>query len=149
MSEEPHIIESDEDDTLSRPSAAEQEREAAFNAGYSWKGVTFEGVSSSRKDLWLALCYKAGFPPLRAGFDDIAWFTPTAKALIYVCVTPAPALRRLHALGIDAVFEAFLEWADANVKVSDEKAIRDLAQQILVHANLNQSEAAGGGGSGK
>lgn len=148
MSDEPHIIESDDDDTLSRPSA-EQEREAAFNAGYSWKGVTFEGLTCSRKDLWTALCYKAGFPPLRAGFDDIGWFTPTAKALVWVCATPSKTLRRLHALGIDSVLEAFTEWADENVRIPEEGAIRDLAQRILIDSNANQSEATGGGGGGK
>lgn len=141
-----------EDDVTKRPTEdkAEKRREDAFNAGYNWRGVTFEGLTCSRKDLWTSLCYKAGFPPISAAFDNLQLFVPLAKALVWACVTPSKELRRLRSLGMDATHEAFIEWADANVRLSDERAILDLGQQILIDANDNQAEAAPSGiGSGK
>lgn len=146
--ESPIIIEADDENPLTRPgAAAEKRREEAFNAGYNWKGQTFDGLPCSRKDLWTALCYKAGFPPLKAGFDDLQWFTPAAKALIWVCVMHDKPLRRLKALGMDAVQEAFEEWVDDNVRINEENKIVELAQQILIDSNENQAEAAPSAGS--
>ena len=143
------IIEAGEDNPFARPgeSAAEKRREDAFNAGYNWKGQTFDGLPCSRKDLWTALCYKAGFPPLKAGFDDLQWFVPAAKALVWVCLVPARELRKLRALGMDAVQESFEDWVDENVRINEESKIVELAQQILIDSNENQAEAAPGAGS--
>lgn len=146
-----HTREAD-DDVTSRPAEkdeAEKRREEAFNSGYNWKGVEFDGLTCSRKDLWTALCYKAGFPPLKAGFDDLQWFIPPAKALVWVCITPAKQLRRLRAVGIDAVLEAFTEWVDDNVRIKDESEILDLGQRILIDSNENQAEAVSTGSPGK
>lgn len=144
------IREANDDVTTRKEQAAEKRREEAFNAGYNWKGQEFDGLSCSRKDLWIALCYKAGFPPLKAGFDDLQWFVPLAKALVWVCIQPKKQLRRLRALGIDAVLEEFTEWVDDNVSLRDEAAILDLGQRLLIDANENQAEAAPiAGGSGK
>lgn len=149
--EEPQIIrEADDDVTKRKTQEEEKRREQAFNAGYAWKGETFEGLSCSRKDLWIALCYKAGFPPLKAGFDDLQWFVPQAKALVWVCLVPKKQLRRLRSLGIDAVLEEFTEWVDQNVSMKDETVIIDLGQRLLIDANENQAEAAPStGGTGK
>ena len=152
MTDDEIIIREADDDVTARPAeqVAEKRREEAFNTGYNWKGVTFEGLSCSRKDLWIALCYKAGFPPLKAGFDDLQWFVPLAKALVWVCVQPKKQLRQLRALGIDAVVDEFTDWVDDNVRISDESAILDLGQRILIDSNENQAEAApSAGGPGK
>lgn len=141
------IREADDDVTTRKEQAAEKRREEAFNAGYKWKGVAFEGLTCSRKDLWIALCYKAGFPPLKAGFDDLQWFVPLAKALVWVCATPSRQLRRLRALGIDAVLDEFTEWVDDNVSLRDEAEILDLGQRILIDANENQAEATPSAGN--
>lgn len=143
------IIREAEDDVTTRPAEdpAEKRREEAFNAGYSWRGVAFDGLTCSRKDLWTALCYKEGFPPLKAGFDDLQWFVPLAKALVYVCSQPAKHLRRLRSLGIDAVAEDFRDWVDANIRINDESAITDLGQRLLIDSNENQAEAVGSGDS--
>jgi hypothetical protein len=99
--------------------------------------------------MWIALCYKAGFPPLKAGFDDLQWFLPLSKALVWVCITPSKQLRRLRALGIDSVLEEFTEWVDDNVRIRDEQAILELGQRILIDSNENQAEAVASGTPGK
>jgi hypothetical protein len=151
MTDDDYIIREAVDDVTSRPAErAEQEREQAFHAGYSWRGKTFEGLSCSKKMLCDALCYKAGFPPLKAGFDDLQWFAPMSKAIVFVCATPSDRLRKLWSLGIDAVLDAFTTWVDANVRISEEAAIVQLGQQILIDSNKNQAEALPtAGGSGK
>lgn len=111
--------------------------------------MAFEGLTCSRKDLWTALCYKAGFPPLKAGFDDLQWFVPLAKALVWVCITPSKQLRRLRAQGIDAVVEEFTDWVDDNVRIKDESAILDLGQRLLIDSNENTAEAVASGSPGK
>lgn len=152
MTDDDIIIREAPDDVTTRPSEdiSEKRREEAFHAGYSWRGQTFEGLSCSKKMLCDALCFKAGFPPLKAGFDDLQWFAPMAKAIVFVCATDAKRLRRLWGLGIDAVMDAFTDWVDANVSLRDEQAILELGQQILIDSNENQAEAAPTtGGSGK
>lgn len=151
MTDDDPIIREADDGVLTRPAEdpQEQRREEAFNAGYSWKGVAFEGLTCSRKDLWTALCYKAGFPPLKAGFDDLQWFVPLAKALVWVCITPSKQLRRLRAQGIDAVVEEFTDWVDDNVRIKDESAILDLGQRLLIDSNENTAEAVASGSPGK
>jgi hypothetical protein len=152
MSDDPEtIIMEADDDVLSRPSetAAEKERSEAFHAGYAWGGKSFEGLSASKKMLCDALCYKAGCPPLNAGFTDLQWFVPMAQAIVFVCATDWKALRRLWGLGIDAVFDAFLEWVDTNVQTGDDDKILDLGQRILIDSRKNQAEAVPSGQSGK
>ncbi len=149
MNEEPEIREADDDDVLSRPQA-EIQREAAFNAGYSWKGKTFEGLTVSKRMVCDALCYKAGLPPIKAGFDSRQWFAPMAKAIVFVCATPGKQLRKWWGLGIDVVQEEFMAWVDDNLTLRDESAILDLGERILIDSMENQAEAVpSGGNSGK
>jgi hypothetical protein len=136
------IREADDDVTTRKEQAAEKRREDAFNAGYNWKGVEFEGISSSRKDLWTSLCHKAGFPNLDSCFDDLTLFIPRAKALVWVCSTPAKTLRSLRSQGMDACLEAFENWCDSSVAVRDEKEILRLGLRIFNDSSENAAEAA-------
>ena len=137
------IIEAGEDNPFARPgeSAAEKRREDAFNAGYVWKGVEFEGISSSRKDLWTSLCHRAGFPSMDACFDDVSLFVPRAKAIVWVCATPSKTLRSLRSNGPDAVLAAFEEWCDKNVSIKDEREILRLGLRIFNDSSENAAEA--------
>ncbi len=134
-----------EDDVTARPAEqAEQRREDAFNSGYVWNGVEFEGLSSSRKDLWTSMCHKAGFPALDACFDDLTLFIPRAKALVWVCVTPSKTLRSLKAHGIDRCVEAFEEWCDKSVCIPEEQAVLRLGLRIFNDSSENAAEAMQG-----
>ena len=126
---------------------ADREREEAFGSSFSWKGVVFEGVSSSKKDLWVSLCHKAGFPAFSACCDDLRLFVPLAKALVWVCITPRDDLRRLQGLGMKRVMDEFLDWSDDNVLIHDEHAITALGERILVASTKNQAEAVPSGKS--
>lgn len=136
------IREADDNVTTRKEQAAEKRRGEAFNAGYSWKGLEFEGISSSRKDLWTSLCHKAGFPNLDACFDDLILFVPRAKALVWVCATPAKTLRSLRSQGIELCLEAFEAWCDAKVAIKDEKDILHLGLRIFNDSSENVAEAA-------
>lgn len=141
--EEPQIIREAEDDVTNRKTQeASKRRENAFNAGYEWKGKEFEGISSSRKDMWTSLCHKAGFPSLDACFDDLTLFIPRAKALVWVCATPAKSLRSLRSQGMEACLEAFDTWCDASVSIKEEKDILRLGLQIFNDSSENVAEAA-------
>lgn len=126
---------------LPTESAEDRRREAAFNAVYSWNDVEFEGLSCSRKDLWVSLCHKAGYPPLSDCFDDLALFVPLAKAIVFICITPTKSLRRLRATGIQSLVDACEDWVDENVKIKDEKRILDLGLKVLNDSGENQAEA--------
>ena len=121
---------------------AQERREQAFNAIYAWKGKEFEGVSSSKKDLWVSMCHKAGYPPLDACFDDLTLFVPRAKALVWICLTPPKELRTLRANGMDRLIDAFEAWSDANIKSSaDDREIMTLGLRIFNDSAENTAEA--------
>ena len=145
------IIREAEDNVAKREGESSQEkrREEAFHAGYSWRGQTINGLSSSRKMVCDALCYKAGLPPLNAGFNDLQWFAPMAQALVFVCSLHKDRLKKTWALGIDVVFSQFLEWVDDNVNASETEAIIDLGQRLLIDSRENQAEALPSGTPGK
>jgi hypothetical protein len=144
QSADTEIIREAEDDVLTRPAEdpAEKAREEAFNAVYSWKGTTFDGLSCARKDLWLSVCHKAEFPPLLYCFDDLTYFPPLAKALLFCCITPTRALRKLRGEGIQAVVDACEDWTEKNVKIHEEKEAVALALRVLNDSSENQAEAA-------
>jgi hypothetical protein len=122
------------------PNEQEQRRTDAFNAAYEWKGKTFEGVSCSRKDIWVSMCHKSGFPTLDACFDEFSLFAPLSKVLIFVCITPTAQLRKLRAQGIQALIDACDDWIDANIKISEERDAISLGLRILNDSTANQSE---------
>lgn len=127
--------------------AAEKKREAAFNSGYSWAGKQFEGLTSARKDLWSSLCHKAGFPLLSQCFDDVVLFTPLAKALIFVCLTPKAELKELRAQGMAVVLDAFEDWCDEVIPIKMEEKAISLGIKILNDSAENQSEVLPSEGS--
>jgi hypothetical protein len=124
---------------------ADQRREDAFNAVYTWGGREFEGLSCSRKDLWVSLCHKAGYPPLSACFDELTLFVPLAKALIFVCLTPAKQLKKLRAEGIQSLVDACEEWVDENVRLNQETDILQLGLRVFNDASENRAEAVPSG----
>jgi hypothetical protein len=147
-------IQTQEDDEVSLiklPSDTdfEKRREEAFNAVYAWRKKEFEGVSCSRKDLWVSLCHKAGYPPLNDCFDDFSLFAPLAKALVFCCITPTATLRKIRANGMQDLVNACEDWIDANVKISEESEIISLGLRVLNDSTANQSEAVPSGDSGK
>ncbi len=146
-----YITREAEDDVTARPAEqAEQEREQAFYAGYSWRGKAFDGLSPFKKMICDALCYKAGFPPLKAGFDDLQWFAPMSHVIVFVCAIPRESLQRMWSLGIEIILKEFSVWVDANVKTTEEAEIVQLGQQLLLDSKKNQAEAIpSAGGSGK
>lgn len=146
-------IQTQEDDGISLvnlPNEQEQRRTDAFNAAYQWKGKEFEGVSCSRKDIWVSMCHKSGFPSLDACFDEFSLFAPLSKVLIFVCITPTAQLRKLRAQGIQALIDACDDWIDANIKISEERDAISLGLRILNDSTANQSEVVPtAGGEGK
>lgn len=132
MENEKYIVELNDEsaaDPWSRPGEpqpktaeqiAEERREAAFDASYSWHGKAFEGFSSSRKDLWRSVCHAAGYTPLSECFDEMSLFHPHAKAAVYVCIQEKSHLRSLKAKGLSALVADMEEWIDKNIPPYEE-----------------------------
>lgn len=127
----------------------EERREAAFHATYNWKGKAFEGLSAGKKDVWRALVHRLGYPPLNECFDRIDLFVPLGKSLIFICSTDWREVKRLRSRGMDAVVDAYDEWAEANVSLADESAVFTLGLQIINDSATNQVEAVASSSSGK
>lgn len=129
--------------------AESKKREDAFaNTGYVWNKEPFTGLTSARKDLWVSICHKAGFVSLSQCFDDVSLFTPLAKAMLFVCIIPKKELKRLRALGMDAMLDAFEDWCDKNVPIRLESDAISIGIQLLNDSSVNQAEILPPEGSG-
>lgn len=118
---------------------AEEKREAAFDASYSWHGTPFEGFSSSRKDLWRSVCHAAGYAPLTACFNELSLFHPHAKAAIYICMQDRKRLRSLKSKGLMAVVADMEDWIDANIKTHEEGEAFDIGLKMFNDSHENSA----------
>jgi len=120
---------------------AEERREAAFDAIYSWKGRAFDGFSSSRKDLWRSVCHAAGYAPLTACFNELSLFHGHAKAAIYICLQDKKRLRELKARGLAAIVSDMEEWVDKNIKPHEETEAFDIGLKVFNDSCENAASA--------
>lgn len=116
-------------------------RDAAYYGTYAWKGRTFAGLSSGKKDVWGAMNHRLGYATLQQCVGDMTLFTPLAKTMLFVCLADWRELARLRALGITAVIAAYDEWLEASIPIHDEAAAHDLAVSILNDSVVTQAEA--------
>ncbi len=128
--------------------AAQQEREAAFEAEHSWpvwneqrsgfEPVTLHGYSSGREALFYKLRAADGALPLSRTLEQLTTFLGDAIKILWLCCHEPTDWRGLRG-DMSAFLEAIEAWGDRNVPRSKQVEAVNLALQIFNEAGVNQA----------
>jgi hypothetical protein len=128
--------------------AANEEREAAFDAEHCWpvwneqrggfEPVTLHGYSSGREALFYKLRAADGALPLSRTLEQLTTFLGDAIKILWLCCHEPTDWRNLRG-DMSAFLEAIEAWGDRNVPRSKQVEAVNLALQIFNEAGVNQA----------
>jgi len=128
--------------------AAQEEREAAFDAEHSWpvwneqrscfEPVTLHGYTSGREALFYKLRAADGALPLSKTLEQLTTFLGDAIKILWLC-SHEPADWRALRGDLPAFLEAIEAWGDRNVPRNKQVEAVNLALQIFNEAGVNQA----------
>lgn len=129
-------------------SAAQTERENAFDAEHVWqvwseqKGcfqpVTLHGYSSGREALFYKLRAADGALPLSKTLEQLTTFLADAIKILWLC-RHEPADWRMVRADLPLFLETIEAWGDVNVPRAKHVAAVNLALQIFNEAGINKA----------
>lgn len=130
--------------------AAQEEREAAFDAEHSWpvwdehrncfEPVTLHGYTSGREALFYKLRAADGALPLSKTLEQLTTFLADAIKILWLCSHEPADWRGLRG-DLPAFLEAVEAWGDRNVPRSKQVEAVNLALRIFNEAGVNQAVA--------